>query len=209
MNKRNKRYAILVIEDDKDYLAFLAKLLRGSGYDVDTADNGQVALSLWRDKAYDLILTDLRLPKAGVEPSDLVDGRKLINEIKDRIPYTQIIILSGQGRGVDMIDAINKHVYRYIEKAAEDNDYILRTIEEALRDRDPVLLALENLLDKEQDETIVLSGEHTPTHRQIYDEVKRGTPFGKEYYKGLRDSMIGATTPQESIDDLLGIKGVV
>jgi CheY-like chemotaxis protein len=55
--------AILVVDDEPDVASVLAELLMIDGHQVDTAANGAVALRKLRERAYDLILSDLRMPE--------------------------------------------------------------------------------------------------------------------------------------------------
>jgi CheY-like chemotaxis protein len=55
--------AILVVDDEPGIASALAYLLRRSGYVVDTAANGRVALDKLQERPYDLILCDLRMPE--------------------------------------------------------------------------------------------------------------------------------------------------
>jgi two-component system alkaline phosphatase synthesis response regulator PhoP len=110
------KHNILIVEDDQNILQELKKNLEDEGYDVDPADNGRTAFNLWKKNIYDLVLVDLRIPE--------IDGRDLIDKIKSRQPYTQIIILSGQGMEDDLIDAVNKHVFKYLKKPVDLEEFL-------------------------------------------------------------------------------------
>jgi DNA-binding NtrC family response regulator len=189
-----KKHSILVVEDDGKILTELIKVFEDEGYDVSAAENGQTALELWENHIYDIILVDLRIPG--------IDGRDLINQIKSRQPLTQIVILSGQGRDGDLIDAINQHVFAYLPKPAELND-ILKAVADSIKQRDPVLMALDQLADKSPDEPILLVGKKSYTPKQLYDEVRKGTSFGKEYHEEFYNSLLDFEPPKLSIDDML------
>ncbi len=196
------KYRLLIVEDNTNLLREWKKVLEDEGYLVDTAENGKDALELWQRSIYDLVLVDLRLPE--------VDGRDVINVIKASQPHTQIIIISGQGNGDDLINAIKKHVYDYISKPA-DLDEIIQATARALQKRDPVLVSLEQLTEKNPDEPILLIGRDKYTPRQIYDEVRRMTPLGRQFYEDFLKSLTDFEAPKDetSVDDLLGIKGVI
>jgi DNA-binding NtrC family response regulator len=187
------------VEDDQNILQELKKTLEDEGYDVDSADNGRTALNLWKKNIYDLVLVDLRIPE--------IDGRDLINKIKSRQPYTQIIILSGQGIEDDLIDAINKHVFKYLKKPV-DLEEVLKVVIEAIKERDIVIISLEQLARKSPDEPILLVGKKSFTPRQLYDEVRKGTSVGKQYHEEFLKSLTDFEPPEKSVDELLDIKGV-
>jgi len=197
-------YRILIVEDETNLLKQLKKLIIKEGFIVDIAENGKKALEKWENNIYDLVLLDLAMPK--------MNGREVLNRIKSKQPLTQIVIISGQGGKDDLIDAINKHVYKYIEKINEKeqlfND-IKMSVKSALENRHPLLLSLESMIEKGENETFLLSGEETFTPKKLYDEVRKGTDFGKQFCKDFEKSIKEFTPIEESIDDLLGIKGVV
>ena len=59
---------ILVVDDDNDARSLSAKVLKGSGYEVDTAEDGAAAWKVLQDKVFNLLITDNHMPKlTGVE----------------------------------------------------------------------------------------------------------------------------------------------
>lgn len=193
------KHNILIVEDDQNILQELKKNLEDEGYEVNAADNGRTALNLWKKNIYDLVLVDLRIPE--------IDGRDLIDKIKSRQPYTQIIILSGQGMEDDLIDAINKHVFKYLKKPV-DLEEVLRVVSEAIKERDIVILSLEQLAQKSPAEPILLVGKRSFTPQQLYDEVRKGTSVGKQYHEEFLKSLADFDPPEKSVDELLDINGV-
>jgi len=79
---------ILVVDDDTDFFDVVFKLLRDEGYEVDTAQSGQVALDKSREKIYSLVLID-------AEPPNLED-LQLIKRIGGTDPKMRKIIVAGQ-----------------------------------------------------------------------------------------------------------------
>lgn len=93
---------ILVVDDDADLRQLNASVLKDSGYEVTTADDGAAALAALDADCYDLLLTDHNMPKlTGVEllnqlhiarktlPTILVSG-SLIGDELHRYPWLQI-----------------------------------------------------------------------------------------------------------------------
>jgi CheY-like chemotaxis protein len=81
---------ILVVEDDVPFREMLRKILERAGYEVQEAQNGHVALELYRQQPSDLIITDLVMPeKEGIET--ILEFRRLNSAVK-------IIAISGGGR---------------------------------------------------------------------------------------------------------------
>jgi len=85
---------ILVIDDETDERAYLAVLLEDNGYDVDTAEDGNVALEKARERPPDLITLDITMPgKSGV---------RFFREIREdgelgRIPIVVVTGVTGLG----------------------------------------------------------------------------------------------------------------
>jgi CheY-like chemotaxis protein len=70
---------ILVVDDEPGLARGLARLLRRDGYNVDIVDNGRLALAQIQERAYDLILSDLRLPE--------LDGTGLFRALIQQYPH--------------------------------------------------------------------------------------------------------------------------
>lgn len=77
---------ILVIEDDKDVIAYIEKGLRELGFTVDTAADGKDGLFLATTETYDAIITDRMLP--GVE------GLTILNALRASDIQTPVLVLS-------------------------------------------------------------------------------------------------------------------
>jgi CheY-like chemotaxis protein len=71
-----KRALILVVDDEEAVREVIADVLDGHGYEVETAADGQDAVRLCEQGRYDLILSDLRVPK--------MDGAALYQALQDK-----------------------------------------------------------------------------------------------------------------------------
>jgi CheY-like chemotaxis protein len=83
-------HTILVVDDEPGIVSALAFLLQRSGYTVDTADNGRVALQQLQARLYDhLILCDLRMPE--------LDGPRFYRALEESYPHLRrrVIFLTG------------------------------------------------------------------------------------------------------------------
>lgn len=78
---------ILLIEDDEAVRSCFSELLKHGGYDVITAADGEDGMVLFQEKAIDLVITDLFMPRQ--------DGAATIAAIHDRCPDCKIIAISG------------------------------------------------------------------------------------------------------------------
>ena len=81
--------AILVVDDEPEVADVLAEMLALDGHEVETAANGVVALDRLRERDYDLILSDLRMPE--------LDGPGLYKELESSHPdlLHRIVFLTG------------------------------------------------------------------------------------------------------------------
>jgi DNA-binding response OmpR family regulator len=99
---------ILLIEDEKRIADFIARGLEGSGFSVDTAENGEQALVRVSDSAYDLLILDLMLPD--------VDGLDLLQKIRNRKASQPILILSARGSLDDRVKGLDFGADDYLVK---------------------------------------------------------------------------------------------
>jgi len=105
---------ILVVDDDQGMREFLEIMLSREGYRVTTACDAGKALGRCRKEKFDLIITDLKMPK--------MDGIGFLREIKDLSPETVVILITAYASGETAVTAMKEGAYDYIEKdfAIED-----------------------------------------------------------------------------------------
>ena len=99
---------ILVVDDDQGMREFMEIMLTKEGYDITTADSPVKAINLCRKTAYDLVITDLKMPK--------IDGIEFLKNIKDHRPETVVILITAYASGETAVDAMKEGAYDYVEK---------------------------------------------------------------------------------------------
>lgn len=104
MNKAAKK--ILVVEDEDTLRDMFVLVLEDEGYKVDSASNGCEAWDLLDEYAYDLLATDLFMPK--------MNGIELIMACQSVFQKTKIILLNGGGKEIDAEHG-KKHV-KYMDQ---------------------------------------------------------------------------------------------
>lgn len=114
---------LLIIEDDAAFCQMLQKFLIRNGYDVDVSFTAQDAKTKFKATTYNLVLTDLRLPN--------YDGLKLLSDIKEVNPKTQVIVMTGYAEVGSAVEAMKKGAYDYISKPFTPEE-ILMQIKSAL-----------------------------------------------------------------------------
>jgi DNA-binding NtrC family response regulator len=119
-----ERPRILIVDDDESIRKVLAAILEENGYEVDTAENGEIAIKKTKMQFYNLTLFDIRLPD--------YEGTALITKVKDTLPKMRKIIITGFPSLQNSIDALNKGADAYIVKPF-DMDKVLQTIKEQLK----------------------------------------------------------------------------
>lgn len=102
------RPRILVVDDEKAIRDLLAEFLTLEGFAVRTAEDGTVALGEITKAHYDVIISDLKMPRMG--------GIALLDEIKKTTPDTVTVIMTGFGTVETAIDAMKRGAYDYVLK---------------------------------------------------------------------------------------------
>ena len=115
---------LLVVDDEPNMLRLLKTILMDkTGYEVTTTNNPLEVSKLLQEKAYDLVVSDLKMP--------LVDGMDLIDIIKKIDPLLPIIIITAYGTLETAEEAVQKGAYDFITKPFR-KETILITIKRAL-----------------------------------------------------------------------------
>jgi len=99
---------ILVIDDEKICADDLADFLSSLKYEVDKAYSALSADVRLRAKKYDLVITDVNMPKK--------DGITLAREIMTTFPQTGIILISGKAEIIESINALELGVIDFLPK---------------------------------------------------------------------------------------------
>lgn len=131
---------ILVIEDDRQTLQFIAKGLRQEGFAVDMASDGEDGLHLALTEPYDAAVIDIMLPK--------LDGLALIDEVRRNRVNIPVIVLSARGSVDDRIKGLQAGGDDYLIKPFAFSELVARLqalIRRATREDEPTSLSVSNL----------------------------------------------------------------
>ena len=131
---------ILLVDDEKWIRDSSQRLLRESGYDVITAENGQRALDFLSKNPVDLILLDLKMPVMG--------GEEFLHAMPPQHADVPVIVITGHGSLDIAVNCMKKGVYDFITKPF-DIPQLLHSIERALENRN-----LERKAKTYQEETV-------------------------------------------------------
>jgi len=139
---------ILIIDDEKAIRKTLSEILSYEGYKIDEAADGEEGLKKLREKEFDVVLCDIKMPK--------VDGIEFLEKSKDINGDTPIIMISGHGTIETAVEAVKKGAYDYISKPPDLNR---------------LLITIRNAMDKNQlvAETKVLKRKVSKVQEMIGD----------------------------------------
>jgi DNA-binding response OmpR family regulator len=84
---------ILLVDDEKELVSAMAERLSFRGFEVDWATGGEKALSMAREKDYDLAVLDVKMPRLG--------GIELKQKLEEEHPGMKFIFLTGHGSEED------------------------------------------------------------------------------------------------------------
>jgi response regulator RpfG family c-di-GMP phosphodiesterase len=129
----DERPRVLIVDDEKFIRDILADFLGMEGYIVRTAEDGNAALVELGNAHYDLVISDLKMPRMG--------GIELLDAIGTAAPNALTVIMTGFGTVETAIDAMKRGAYDYILKPFKVEE-VIRVVQRGLEKQ---RLSAENL----------------------------------------------------------------
>jgi two-component system, NtrC family, response regulator AtoC len=117
---------LLLVEDEAALREAIAEQLTDRGYQVQQAGSGEEAVERLADFAFDIIVTDLRLPG--------MDGSAVVEAAVERYPHVIAIVVTGYGTVKDAVDAIKHGAWDFVSKPFQI-DELLHVLDSALEQR--------------------------------------------------------------------------
>jgi two-component system, NtrC family, nitrogen regulation response regulator NtrX len=114
---------ILIIDDEKAIRKTLSEILSFEGYKIDEAVDGEEGLKKFKEKTYDVVLSDIKMPK--------IDGIDFLQKALESSPDVPIIMISGHGNIETAVEAVKKGAYDFIQKPPDLNRLLI-TIRNAM-----------------------------------------------------------------------------
>lgn len=115
---------ILVVDDDSGMREVMEIMLQKEGYDVVSEEEPLKAIELCRKKVFDLVITDLKMPK--------ISGIEFLKAIKDYKQDTLVVLITAYASGETAINAMKEGAYDYVEKGENWQDELRRVVHSAL-----------------------------------------------------------------------------
>jgi two-component system response regulator PilR (NtrC family) len=158
---------ILIVDDELSMRELLEIYFRKAGHEVDTASDGEAGVQRLLEEDYDLVITDLRMPKT--------HGMVVLERCRELHPDTPIIVMTAYASTQTAIEAMKMGAYDYFTKPFK-LDEVDAVIGKALEKR---RLVIENrslrreLTDRHRFEDIIGK---SPAMRRVFELVERVAP---------------------------------
>jgi len=117
---------LLVVDDQRNMRTTLAMMLRGSGHDVDEAENGEAAVERLSAEVYDLVLTDLKM--GGTDGLDVLRAAKEVSQL------TEVIVMTAYGTIESAVEAMRYGAHDYLQKPFTEQELLLK-VQKAVEQR--------------------------------------------------------------------------
>lgn len=155
---------ILVVDDEKAIRRSIKEILEFEKHAIDEAEDGQMALDMALKNNYDIILSDIKMPK--------LDGIELLQKLIDNKVASAIIMMSGHGTIETAVDAVKNGAYDYLAKPIDLNR-LLVSVRNALEKGDLVTEA--KVLKKKITKIVDMIGE-SKAIQAIKDIIEKVAP---------------------------------
>ncbi len=155
---------ILIIDDEKAIRKTLSEILSFEGYKIDEAADGEEGLKRFKDKSYDVVLCDIKMPK--------LDGIEFLQKAGETSPDVPIIMISGHGNIETAVEAVKKGAYDFISKPPDLNRLLI-TIRNAMERNS--LVTETKVLKRKVSRVQEMIGESAPIQR-IKETIDKVAP---------------------------------
>lgn len=168
-----KNYSILIVEDDKDLNYELVEITKIFFKKIDTSYDGEEALSKYKLDSYDLVLTDITMPK--------MNGVVLSREIKTLNSQQQIIVLSAHQEINYLIELIDIGINQFVSKPFEQSELLYR-----------LLKVCENIFYKEEYTKLIISDMENKSKNNLNKIDIKNIQEDKYKFKEIQTKKINA-----------------
>ena len=122
--KNNASKKILIVDDESEMRIALKTTLQRENYQLVCAEDGKQALEQFESHLFDLVLTDVRMPK--------LSGLELLREVKERSPETPVVMMTAYGTIDNAVEAMKEGAFDYMIKGSGFSaDVLVSTVKRA------------------------------------------------------------------------------
>src|SRR5689334_23075251 len=155
---------ILIIDDEKAIRKTLSEILSFEGYKIDEASDGEEGLKKFRERNYDVVLCDIKMPK--------IDGIEFLQKAGESNPDIPVIMISGHGNIDTAVEAVKTGAFDFISKPPDLNRLLI-TIRNAMDKSN--LVTETKVLKRKVTKTREIIGD-SPTIKKIKETIERVAP---------------------------------
>ena len=195
-----KKDSVLIVDDDQDLTSNLKQLLDNEGYKSMAVYDGQTALNLCHDQAFDIGLIDIRLPDT--------NGVTLVNKLVELLPEFDCILMTGHASIATAVEAVKqKNIVSYEIKPL-DVDRLLSIInqistrmraEEALQESEERYRAI----FEQAADSIVIINQDTGELLEFNDKACEHLGYTRQEFEVIRISDIDAVESKQEVTEHL------
>jgi DNA-binding NtrC family response regulator len=121
-------FNVLIVDDEQDFMDTLMNRLKKRGIDVAGCGSGEQALELMKQKIFDVVILDIKMPGG-------MDGIETLREIKKLRPETEVLLLTGHGSVETSVEGMKEGAFDYLLKPVK-LEKLLEKIAKALEKKD-------------------------------------------------------------------------
>jgi len=157
---------VLIVDDEAAIRRTLREILQFEKYEVDEAADGLEGLVKVKQKSYDVILLDIKMPK--------MDGMEALERMQELAPDTPVIMISGHGTIETAVDAVKKGAFDFLSKPPDLNRLLI-TVRNAM-DKSSLIgetKTLKRAVSKSKVQEII---GQTPAIQHIKNTIERVAP---------------------------------
>ncbi len=162
-------YQVLIVDDDRAHAQIAAEVLQKSekAYACTIVNDGESAQRLLMKESFDVVLLDLMLPD--------IDGMKLLEVLKQRLPDTEVLIMTGYGSVQLAVDALKAGAFSFLEKPL-GRDLLRNQVAKALEHKELAQSnrELRKMLDKRYGFEGLIG--NSPAMKAVFERIRQVAP---------------------------------
>ncbi|MCD6296491.1 MAG: response regulator [Deltaproteobacteria bacterium] len=115
-------FRALVVDDEEDFLETIVKRLNKRSIDTTGAKSGEEALELMKEKLFDVVILDVKMPGG-------MDGIEALKEMKKIQPRAEVLLLTGHASVETSIEGMKLGAFDYLLKPVKLEELLLKLAE--------------------------------------------------------------------------------